>query len=327
MPSLSQQQVHQTWSFSVRFPDHVELRRYIAHIDKTLNLRKDVEFNARVIDATYDSQQGRWTIKTDAGHTATCKYLIPATGLLHMKYTPDFPGLKDYKGEVHHSGFWPDGLDVIGKKVAIIGAGATAVQITQELGKRAEKLTVFLRRPSYCLPMRQRQWSEQESLGWKSFLDRILQQGRSSASGFPMSGPSCGIFDVSKEERERWFEELWARGAMNFLLSNYNDMLLNKEANREVYNFWAKKTRERLSDPVKRDIMAPVEPPYFFGTKRNPLENDYYEILDKPNVEIVDLSKTPLERFESTGMMTSDNKLRDFDMVVLATGFDSFTGS
>lgn len=320
-------EVWRSWNFSVRFPDHVELRKYFAHIDKTLGLKKDVEFNARVIDASYDSVKARWTIKTNVGHTATCKYVIMATGLLHRRFIPDFPGLADYKGEVHHSGFWPDNLDVKGKKVALIGAGATAVQITQELGKQAEQLTVFLRRPSYCLPMRQRQWTDLEGNGWKAFLGRLFEQGRLSRAGFPNGGPPCGVFDVTKEEREQWFEELWARGAFNFQMCNYNNVLLDRKANREVYNFWQKKVRARFTDRVKADIMAPVEPPYLFGTKRNPLEIDYYDVLDQPNVELVDLNATPLKTFEPTGMLMGDDKLREFDMVVLATGFDSFTGS
>ncbi|EXJ87480.1 hypothetical protein A1O3_04440 [Capronia epimyces CBS 606.96] len=319
-------EVWRTWNFSKRFPDHIELRRYFAHIDATLNLRKDVEFNARVIDASYNAQRGRWTVQTDAGHTATAKYLILATGLLHRRFIPDFPGLDRYQGEVHHSGFWPDGVDVRGKKVALIGAGATAVQITQELGKQADQLTVFLRRPSYCLPMQQRAWSKLENLGWKPYLERLFKQGRLSRAGMPNEGQPCGVFDVTQEEREKYFEELWARGAFNFQMCNYNNVLLDKKANREVYNFWLKKTRQRISDPVKRDIMAPLEPPYFFGTKRNPLEHDYYEVIDQPNVEIVDLNKTPLETFDQTGMIMTDKK-REFDMVVLATGFDSFTGS
>jgi hypothetical protein len=135
------------------------------------------------------------------------------------------------------------------------------------------------------------------------------------------------VFDVTHEERESWFEKLWARGAFSFLMCNYNNVLLDRKANREVYNFWRKKTAERLKDPAKRAIMAPEDPPYFFGTKRNPLEHDYYEVLDQSNVAVVDLNKTPLKTFQLKGMVMSDNTLHEFDMVVLATGFDSFTGS
>ena len=320
-------EVWRTWNFAERFPDHVELRRYFAHIEETLGLKRDVQFNARVKDSSYNSETARWTVKTDAGHTATCKYLILATGLLHRKFIPDFAGLNDYEGEVHHSGFWPENVSVKGKKVALIGAGATAVQITQELGKQVDQLTVFLRRPSYCLPMQQRSLSTLESASGKTFLNLLFKHGRLSRAGFPSEGPPCGVFEVTKEERESWFEDLWARGGFSFQMCNYNDLLLDRKANREVYDFWAKKTRARLNDPVKRDIMAPLDPPYLFGTKRNPLEMDYYDVLNQNNVEIVDLNATPLKAFQPTGMLMSDEKLHEFDIVVLATGFDSFTGS
>jgi cation diffusion facilitator CzcD-associated flavoprotein CzcO len=142
-------EVWRTWNFSCRFPDHKELRKYVDHVDKTLNLRKDVIFDARVVDAQYNVEQGRWTVKTVAGHVATSKYLILASGLLHRRHYPEFPGLKDFKGAVHHSGFWPEDMSVKGRRVAVIGAGATSVQIVQELAKEVDHLTMFMRRPSY----------------------------------------------------------------------------------------------------------------------------------------------------------------------------------
>lgn len=126
----------------------------MAHIDKVLDLRKDCTFNARVVDASRDQDSNLWNVKTLQGHTAQAKYLLLASGLLHRTYTPDFPGFKSYKGEIYHSAAWPKDFEAKGKRIGIIGAGATAVQITQELGKQADELTVLLRRPSYCLPVR-----------------------------------------------------------------------------------------------------------------------------------------------------------------------------
>ena len=321
-------EVWRKWSFSERFPDHNELREYCAFVAKTLDLDKHVDFNARVIGATWDDEKGIWTVKTNKGHTAMGKYLILGTGVLHREYTPDFPGLSQYQGKLIHSGSWPKDLEVKGKKIGLVGSGATAVQITQELGKQAEKLTVFLRRPSYCFPMQQRSWSDLENKGWKAFLDALFKQGRLSRTGFPNGGTvPCGVFDVSKEEREELWEELWARGAFNFSLSNYNDVVTDRKANREVYDFWARKVRERMPDSKKASIMAPTEPPFFFGTKRPPLEQDYYEVLSQSNVDLVDLNKTPLKTFHPKGMIMEDDQLREFDIVVLATGFDSFRGS
>jgi len=320
-------EVYRSWNFSSRFPDHVELRKYFAHIDKTLGLRKDVSFNAKVVDASWDTAAGRWTVKTSSGEVASAKYLMLCTGLLHHTYTPDFPGLSSYKGVVHHTGAWPEDLSVKGKKVALVGAGATSVQVVQELGKEVEQLTMFMRRPSYCLPMGQRAFTVEEQRSWKSFYDRLFKEGRLSFSGFP-TGPRPGnIFDDPPEKREAHLNEIWDRGAFNFMAYNYSNFLVDKEANRVVYDFWKNKIRERMTDPKKQELMAPEEPPYYFGTKRTPLENKYYEILDQPNVEIVDLTKAPLETFTETGMRTEDGKEYDFDYVVLATGFDSFTGS
>ena len=162
-------EVYRNWHFNQRFSDHVELREYMKHIDKTLDLRKDVSFNARVVECSWDAAKNIWTVKTLQGHVAQAKYLVCCTGLLHRTYTPDFPGLKDYKGEIYHSGAWPEDFNGKGKKIGLIGAGATAVQITQELGKVADELTVFLRRPSYCFAMGQRRWTEEEQRQLKTF--------------------------------------------------------------------------------------------------------------------------------------------------------------
>ncbi|KAF2490632.1 FAD/NAD(P)-binding domain-containing protein [Lophium mytilinum] len=320
-------EVYRTWNFSVRFPDHVELRKYFAHIDKTLNVRKDTSFNSKVVDAAWDDGAGRWTIKTASGDVASAKYLMLCSGLLHHTYIPDFPGLSEYKGVVHHTGAWPEGVSVKGKKVAVVGAGATSVQVVQELGKEAEHLTMFMRRPSYCLPMGQREFTVQEQNGWRPYYDRLFKEGRLSFSGFPSTRKQGNLFDDSLEEREALFNELWDRGAFNYMMGNYGSFLIDKEANRVVYDFWKKKIRARMTDPKKQELMAPEEPPYYFATKRNPLEKDYYEILDQPNVEIVDLTKAPLKSFTETGLELEDGSTHDFDCVVLATGFDSFTGS
>lgn len=204
----------------------------MAHVDKILDLRKDVYFHARVVDAAWDLKTNRWTVKTAAGHVARAKYLMLATGLLHRTYTPEFPGLQNYKGEIYHSGAWPKNFSGKGKRLGLIGAGATAVQITQELGKEADQLTVFVRRPSYCLPMRQRRWTEEEQRNLKAYYPAIFRAGRDSFNGFPTTRQPVGVLDVSKQEREALFEDLWGRGAFQFGHCNYNNVVLDKEANK-----------------------------------------------------------------------------------------------
>jgi cation diffusion facilitator CzcD-associated flavoprotein CzcO len=300
----------------------------MAHVDKTLDLRKDVSFDSRVNSAVWNIETSEWEVGTETGVKAKARWLVLATGLLHRTYSPDFPGLKDFKGVVHHSGAWPEDTSVKGKRVAVIGAGATSVQIVQELAKEADQLTMLMRRPSYCLPMNQRKWSVEEQEAWKGYYPSLFAAGRNSAVGFPMLRTDKRMQDVSAVEREAYFENLWTAGGFHFLLRNYNNVMLDKEANGYVYDFWKRKVRERLTDPKKQALMAPDIAPYFFGTKRTPLENDYYDVLNQDNVDIVDLTANPLKKLTETGIQVEGEETeRHFDIVVLATGFDSFTGS
>jgi len=299
----------------------------MVHIDEVLDLRNDTTFDAQVIDVRWDQDAGRWTAKTAGGHTAVCKYIMMATGLLHRKYTPDLPGLSNYKGQLVHSGAYPEDLDCTGKTVGLVGAGATAVQITQELGKVAKSLDVFLRRPSYCLPMGQRHMSEEEQRHSKSWLPMMFEKGRESRTGF-IGGPLLkSAVETPEQERNAHLENVWSRGAFNYLLSGYYDTQLSRESNKVIYDFWANKVRQRLTDAKKNVIMAPKEMPYYFGTKRTPLENGYYEVLNQENVGLMDLNANPFETFTEKGMKLKDGTEKQYDVVVLATGFDSFTGS
>ncbi|KAK5091362.1 hypothetical protein LTR05_001545 [Lithohypha guttulata] len=321
-------EVYRTFSFTERFPGHVELKRYMAHIDKVLGLRKDVLFNAHVNDCSWDEGSGRWTVKTRQGQVATGKYLILCTGLLHRRHYPEFPGLENFKGVVHHSGFWPEDLSTKGKKVALIGAGATAVQITQEVAKDADQLTIFMRRPSYCLPMMQRSLTELENRGFQAYYDTLLREGRNSQAGFPGPRSSRSALEGTPEEREAYMEDLWSRGGFQFLMA-FADVTINEEANKVMYTFWQKKVAERMRSGKKRDLMAPPleKMPYFIGTKRCPLEQDYYECVDQDNVDVVDMNEKKLKSFTDKGIVFEDGTETEFDLLILATGFDSFSGS
>lgn len=180
------------------------------------------------------------------------------------------------KGEVYHSGAWPEDFDPKGKKIGLIGAGATAVQITQKLGKAAEELTVFVRRPSNCLAMKQKPMTPEEQHNFKAFYPALFKAGRASRAGFPAEPRPEGVLEVSAAERETWLDEMWERGGFHFALSGFADNAINPEANEIIYQIWRKKICARLTDPKKNRIMAPEKKPYYFGTKRTPLEQDYY---------------------------------------------------
>jgi|TARA_R110002003_G_scaffold44_11_gene3330 cation diffusion facilitator CzcD-associated flavoprotein CzcO len=236
--------------------------------------------------------------------------------------------MEKFEGEIHHSSFWPDaGVDVKGKRVAVIGTGSTGIQIAQETAKEAASVTNFVRTPNLCLPMQQQAISKEEQDRRKNGeYQEFFKYRLTTFAGFGYDYIEKNTMDDTPEEREAFYEKLFEGGGFEFWLANYKDLLFDNKANREAYNFWAKKTRARITDPEKRDILAPLEPPHAFGTKRPSLEQNYYEMLDRPENKVVDVKKTPIKEITEKGIVTSDGKLHEFDVIALATGFDSVTG-
>ena len=303
-----------------------------------------MSFNTHVHDCHWLESEGLWEVRAKMQNgdwqgqseamgqpdkVVRCKYLVMCTGLLHRRHYPDFPGLEDYRGVIHHTGFWPEDMSTKGKKVAVVGAGATAVQVVQEVAKECDHLTCFFRRPSMCLPMKQRKLDMDDQESWKTYFPMLFEQGRLSQAGFPSERPTKFLKQDDLAARTKLWEQGWKRGGFQFLQNNYADIVLDKEANREVYTFWAQKVRQRIKDERKKDLLAPLgdKQPYWISTKRLPLEQDYYECMDQENVDIVDLNATPFKKFNEKGLELSDGTKLEFDVIVLATGFDSFSGS
>lgn len=321
------EKVWKDWTWTQKYPDFNELRDYFVHVEEQLDIKKDVSFNTRVIGSQFDNESKTWEVKTEDGRTAHCKYLINAIGFAAKRHFPDWKGLTDYKGELHHSSFWPDeGVNVKGKRVAVIGTGSTGIQIAQETAKDAASVTVFQRTPNLCLPMRQRDLTREEQQNAKSEYPDIYRNRLTTFAGFSYDFVEKNTFDDNEEEREKFYEELWAEGGFKFWLANYKDLLFDSKANDQAYNFWVKKTRARIADPRKRDILAPLKAPHAWGTKRPSLEQNFYELMDRAENDVVNVKETPITEFTETGIVTSDGKLREFDIIALATGFDSVTG-
>lgn len=294
-------------------------------MDKVLGLSKDALFDEIVTEARY--HDGIWTVKTQKGNTVRCTYLVLATGSSYKKYIPDIQGIDSFKGKLIHAADWPrEGLDVKGKRVGIIGNGATGVQLVQELGKEDCRLSVFIRTPICALPMQQRKLSDEEQETTKMTYEFLYDGAKGSKAGFPFKPPSVSFWDASPSEREQRMEDCWKRGGLAFNQGTYRGLVSDKEVNKHFYDFWVKKVRARINDPKKAQIVAPIPQQSWFATKRPSLEQDYYDVINRDNVEIVDLKAAPLESFEERGIRTAET-LHELDIIVLATGYDSVTGS
>lgn len=243
------------------------------------------------------------------------------------RYIPDWPGIDKFQGIVHHSSFWPDDeIDVRGKRCAVIGTGASGVQISQEWGPIAGSLKVFQRTPNLAIPMGKRPLTVEEQDNSKQWYHRFFEMRERTFGGFLYNFSEKGTFEDSPEEREKFYQSLFDHGGFVFWLANYKDYIISAEANTEAYNFWAKTVRSRIGDPRKRDLLAPLKMPHYFGIKRPCLEQNYYEQFNRENVDVIDISKNGIKEFDETGITLEDGTHYEFDVIAIATGFVSGDG-
>jgi cyclohexanone monooxygenase len=251
---------------------------------------------------------------------------VLCTGLGSKPYIPELPSLSNFAGERHHTALWPQqGLDLAGKRVGVIGTGASGVQVAQEAAAVAAHLTVFQRTPNLALPMRQRKLDADTIRRMKQGYSSAYQKRRTSFGGFDYEFLPTSASEVSEEERRATFERVWEIGGFAPWVGSFNDLLMNEESNRAAYDFWRDKTRTRIKDPAIAEMLAPTEPLHPYGAKRPSLEQTFFEIFNQPNVRLVDLRKTPIKKVTPGGIITTAGE-HDLDVLVLATGFDAVTG-
>lgn len=325
---FSIKELWQDWNWTERFPAWDELRRYFAYVDEKLQLSKDIQFNTRVSGAQFDNSRNQWLVRTSDGRETRARFLIPCMGFAAKAYTPDFPGIDKFAGPCHHTAHWPqEGLDMTGKRVGVIGTGASGVQVTQEAAKVASHLTVFQRTPNMALPMQQRRLDEQTQQKMKlKYAAQFRQRAVSSSSMIDVVADERGAKDVPEVQRQAIFEAAWQKGGFHFWFGTFSDILQDKDSNLLAYEFWRDKTRARINDPALKEKLAPMKPLHPFGTKRPSLEQNFYEAFNQPNVKLVDVRDEPIQEITESGVLTSENAY-EFDILVLATGFDASTGA
>jgi len=326
MYQFSREDLWRDWSFSELYPSWQELRAYFNYVDQKLDLSRDIRFNRRVKEAEFDQARNLWTVRSSDGSVAKSRYLVFCTGSASKPFMPDIPGLGDFAGQSHHTALWPQqGLDLAGKRVGVIGTGASGVQVAQTVAAAAAELTVFQRTPNMALPMRQKKLDEATIRRMKENYPSAYQKRTTTTGGFDYEALEKSAAEVSDVERQATFERLWEIGGLTPWAGSFNDLLVNEASNRAAYDFWRDKTRARIKDPVVAEMLAPTEPPHPFGTKRPSLEQNFFDIFNQPNVKLVDLRQTPIERVTRSGIRTTKSEF-DLDVIVLATGFDAVTG-
>src|SRR5262245_1842900 len=317
--------VAQAWQCSCPYPEQPEIERYLNHVADRFDLRRDIQLSTRVTDARFDDASNRWEIDTERGERVTARFLVTAVGCLSATNVPDLPGRESFRGASYHTSRWPrEGVDFTGKRVGRIGTGSSGIQAAPVIAAEAAHLTVFQRTPNFSVPARHRAFAPEHQAEIKRDYAAIFERTRTSPAGFPYFPIERKAMDVSAEERQKILEGLWQEGGFKFLWGSFSDLTLDPAANEIASEFIRSKIREIVTNPDTAERLCPKDHPY--GSKRPPIDTDYYVTFNRENVRLVDLRKTPIEAITPTGLRTSDAEY-ELDAIVFATGFDAMTGS
>ena len=313
------------WNWSEHFAGQAETEAYLNFVVDELALRDLMQFHTRIASATFDEPSATWSLVTEGGTTLRSRFVVSAMGVLSVPYWPAIPGRDRYRGEAYHTGQWPkEPVDFAGKRVAVIGTGASAVQLIPEVAKEVAELVVYQRTPNWNAPLNNGKITDEEQAAIKATYDEIYESCMGSFAGFVHKASRKRTFDDSKEERWALYEQLYQQKGFAKIISNYRDTMTNREANAEFSEFVAEKIRERVKDPKVAEKLIPTD--HGYGMRRPPMETFYYEAYNRPNVTLVDLNETPITTITEAGIETADGE-RAFDIIVWATGFDGFTGA
>jgi cation diffusion facilitator CzcD-associated flavoprotein CzcO len=313
------------WDWTEHFASQPETERYLNYVADKFDLRRDIQLRSRVKAAIFDEASTAWEITLEDGGCYRSRYLVTAVGPLSAPTMPRIQGIDDFEGEAYHTARWPKHrVEFGGKRVAVIGTGATGVQAIQEIAKTAGHLTVFQRRPNWCTPLHNRRITKAEMDEIRKGYPALFKRCQETAACFVHTIDPRGTFEVSEEDRRAFWEALYASPGFGIWQGNFRDILIDRKANKLISDFVADKIRQRVKDPKVAEMLIPKD--HGFGTRRVPQETHYYEVYNQPNVELVSILDTPIERITPRGLRTSEREF-EFDLIVYATGFDAITGS
>lgn len=312
------------WNWSERFPAQEETERYLNFVADRLQLRPLISFNNRVTAAHWDEAAKVWVVRTDKGESVRCRYLLSCLGPLSEPKVPPFKGHENFKGQFLHTSRWPkSGIDLRGKRVGVIGTGATGVQVIQTIASQVGELFVFQRTPTYAIPMRNRKLTDEDRVAMREHYKTLREEVKHTLTGFGFNMQPKPWAQTTAKERRAIFEDLYADGSLIMWGGNFGEVLVDPGANQELSEFMREKMRARLTKP---GVAEKLIPKYGFGTRRPPLDSGYLEAFNRDNVHLIDIQESPIECFTEAGIRTRDAEY-PLDIIVLATGFDAATGA
>jgi cation diffusion facilitator CzcD-associated flavoprotein CzcO len=322
---LFSKELFDEWEWREHFAAQPDTERYLNHVVDRFELREHIRLDTRVTGADWDDATRTWLVATGDGRQQRARFVVAATGVLSVPYFPDVPGRDEFNGVQVHTGQWPtEGVDLAGKRVAVIGTGSSGVQIVPAIVDEVASLTVYQRTANWCTPLNNRPITPEEQAELRAGFEQMKKVLDASIAGFLHEPSGRNGADETAEARRAFFQEMWDSPGFTKLSSNYTDLLTDPAVNAEWCDFIAEKVRSIVRDPAVAEQLIPSD--HRFGEKRPPFVNGWYEAFNDPKVSLVDLKATPIVRVTSDGIETADG-VQPFDVIVWSTGFDFGTGA
>jgi len=316
-------ELEQEWEWTERYATQPEILKYANHVADRYDLRRDIRFETRVTKAAFDESDKVWLVETDKGDRVVARFVVAASGCLSAPNTPRIEGLADFAGPTYHTGNWPhEGVDFTGKTVGLIGTGSSAIQSIPIIARQARHLTVFQRTANYTIPAHNRPLDPAYVAEVKASYREMRKRAKGLPAGIDLKINMASAIETPDEERRRLYQERWDYGGFGFMAA-FSDLLLNDRSNKTAADFVRAKIRETVADPATAEALAPTN---IIGCKRLCVDTGYWASFNRPNVTLVDIRDTAIERITPTGLRVKGTD-HAFDCLVLATGFDAMTGA
>ncbi|RRO18719.1 NAD(P)/FAD-dependent oxidoreductase [Saccharopolyspora rhizosphaerae] len=317
-------ELEQEWEWRERYAAQPELLSYAQHVAERYDLRADITFNTRVEALDWDDEADEWTVTTDDGARCTARYVIAATGCLSVPSKPEFEGREDFAGEQYWTSSWPhEGVDLSGKRVAVIGTGSSGLQTITAIAPEVRSLVVFQRTPSYAIPARNGP-IEDRLREVKTRYPEFRELSRMAKVGMQCGEENTQYYvDSDPDTVQRELERRWLDGGLCYT-QTFRDILMDAEANEAASEHVRRQIREKVHDPELAQKLTPVS--YPVGSKRMCVDTGYFETYNRENVSLVDINDEPIRRITRRGIVAGDTE-HEVDVIIFATGFDAMTGA
>jgi cyclohexanone monooxygenase len=319
-------ELQQEWSWSERYAAQPEIRRYLDHVADRFALRDHITLDCAIAAAQYDAESNIWRLATASGQDIAAHFCIMATGVLSLPRDVRFPGQGTFAGDILSTSDWPDGeVDLAGKRVAIIGTGASGTQAMPLIAEVAREVVLFQRTPNYSIPSPNCPIDEAYERRWKENYPALRREQFETPGAVLFDVNPMAVVDATPNERHAEFERRWNDdGGLNFMRA-FSDLSASEQSNDIAAEFVREKIRSIVKDPETARKLVPTDYP-LDARRLATTDKVFFDLFNRKTVRLVSTLEEPIIEVTADSIVTASAHY-PVDVIVMATGFEAMIGA